>query len=69
VLFVTAEASYHAVYDHCTVAFLRQAGVEVEVLELGEAGIHGNGHFMFLELNNIMIAEMVSAWLDRFAGG
>lgn len=67
VLFVTAEASYHAVYDYCTVAFLRQAGVEVEYLDLGEAGIHGNGHFMFLELNNLLIAEKVSTWLGRLA--
>jgi pimeloyl-ACP methyl ester carboxylesterase len=69
VLFVTAEASYHAVYDHCTVAYLRQAGVDVEFLELGEAGIHGNGHFMFLKLNNLQVAERVSEWLDRFADG
>jgi pimeloyl-ACP methyl ester carboxylesterase len=69
VLFVTAEASYHAVYDHCTVAYLRQAGVHVEYLELGEAGIHGNGHFMFLELNNLQVAERVSGWLGRFVGG
>jgi pimeloyl-ACP methyl ester carboxylesterase len=27
VLVVTAEASYHASYDHCTVKYLRQAGV------------------------------------------
>jgi pimeloyl-ACP methyl ester carboxylesterase len=69
VLFVTAEASYHAVYDHCTVAYLRQAGVDVEVLELGEAGIHGNGHFMFLELNSLQVAERVSGWLGRFVDG
>jgi pimeloyl-ACP methyl ester carboxylesterase len=65
VLFVTAEASYHAVYDHCTVAFLRQAGVEVEYLELGKVGIHGNGHFMFMELNNFVVAERVLGWLGR----
>jgi len=68
VLFVTAEASYHAVYDHCTVAFLRQAGVEVEFLELGKVGIHGNGHFMFMELNNLVVAERVYQWLGRFGG-
>lgn len=44
VLVETGEASYHAPYDHCTVSFLRQAGVQVEHLELGRAGIHGNGH-------------------------
>jgi hypothetical protein len=44
ILVDTGEASYHAAYDHCTVAFLRQAGVQVEHLELGKAGLHGNGH-------------------------
>ena len=38
VLFVTAEASYHAVYDHCTVAFLRQAGVEERRILREETG-------------------------------
>jgi hypothetical protein len=45
ILLVTAEASYHAPYDYCTVNFLRQAGCsKTDFLELGEAGIHGNGH-------------------------
>jgi hypothetical protein len=69
VLFVTAEASYHAVYDHCTVAFLRQGGVEVEFLELGKVGIHGNGHFMFMEMNNLLVAERVEGWVGRYAEG
>lgn len=69
VLFVSAEASYHAVYDHCTVAFLRQGGVGVEFLELGRIGVHGNGHFMFLELNNLAVAERVEGWVGRYAGG
>ena len=38
---MTSEASYHAVYDYCTVAFMRQAGVGVEWLNLPEVGIHG----------------------------
>ena len=67
-LFVTAEASYHAVYDYCTVAFLRQGGVGVEFLELGRVRIHGNGHFMFLERNNLVVAERVERWVGRFAG-
>jgi pimeloyl-ACP methyl ester carboxylesterase len=41
VLVVTSEASYHAVYDYCTVEYLRQAGVEVEWLNLPAAGILG----------------------------
>jgi hypothetical protein len=41
VLVMTSEASYHAVYDYCTVAYLKQAGVSVEWLNLPEVGIHG----------------------------
>jgi hypothetical protein len=41
VLVMTSEASYHAVYDYCTVAYMRQAGVGVKWLNLPEAGIHG----------------------------
>ncbi|KAL1798108.1 hypothetical protein ACET3X_002145 [Alternaria dauci] len=65
VLTVTSEASYHAMYDHCTVDYLRQAGVGVEHLELGEAGIHGNGHMFFMEKNSLEIAERVVSWLRK----
>lgn len=62
-LVVTMEASYHAVYDYCTVLYLRQAGVEVDFLNLPLAGIHGNAHFMFLEKNNLEIAAKVEGWI------
>lgn len=65
ILIVTAEASYHAPYDSCTVAYLRQAGVKVEHLELAEEGIHGNGHMFFMEKNNKEIAEKVLNWLGK----
>ncbi|KAK5132043.1 hypothetical protein LTR08_000380 [Meristemomyces frigidus] len=61
VLVVTSEASYHAVYDDCTVAYLRQAGVNVSHVPLAEVGIHGNGHFVFSEMNNLEIADAVVA--------
>ena len=44
VLLVTAEASYHSVYDHCTVKYLSQAGVKVTAMPLADHGVHGNGH-------------------------
>ena len=66
VLFVTAEASYHAVYEHCTVAFLRQGGVVVECSESGKVGIHGTGHFMFIEFNNLIFAEVVEGCVGRW---
>ncbi len=39
VLIITSESSYHAVYDECSVNFLRQAGVEVKHVYLEEVGI------------------------------
>jgi pimeloyl-ACP methyl ester carboxylesterase len=65
VLIVTAEASYHAPYDHCTAKFLDQAGVHPTHVRLADAGIHGNGHMMMLEKNNLEIAEMMARWLER----
>lgn len=60
---VTAEASYHAVYDAATVAYLRQAGVGVDHLELAAKGILGNGHMMMLERNNLDAARVIHEWL------
>lgn len=65
VLVETAEASHHAGYDDFTVQFLRQAGVTVEHLKLGEKGIHGNGHLQFLELNNLEIIELLEKWIEE----
>ncbi|PGG97472.1 hypothetical protein AJ79_09192 [Helicocarpus griseus UAMH5409] len=65
VLVVTAEASYHAMYDYCTAAYLRQAGVSVDELALGKAGIHGNGHMLFLEKNSDEIAFKVQEWIEK----
>lgn len=64
VLIGTGEASYHAMYDHCSVAFLRQAGVEnVKLLPLESIGLRGNGHLMMLERNNLAIARALHLWI------
>jgi pimeloyl-ACP methyl ester carboxylesterase len=65
ILIVTAEASYHATYDHCTVKFLEQAGVHPTWIKLGESGIHGNGHMLMLEQNSREIAEVIGRWLAK----
>jgi pimeloyl-ACP methyl ester carboxylesterase len=57
ILILTAEASYHAPYDHCTVKYLEQAGVHPTWIRLADIGIHGNGHMMMLEKNNREIAQ------------
>ena len=69
VLVVMSEASYHAAYDHCTVNYLRQAGVKTEFVRLAEAGIAGNGHMMMLEKNSDTIAALMADWLDRTLPG
>ena len=65
VLIVTAEASYHAPYDHCTAKFLEQAGAHPTHIRLADAGLHGNGHMMMLEKNNADIAALIADWLRR----
>lgn len=63
VLLLTAEASYHAPYDWCTVRFLQQAGVNVTHLELANIGVRGNGHLVFLEENSDGVAELLEQWI------
>lgn len=62
---ITAPASSHALYDHATVAFMRQAGLDVTWERLGERGIHGNGNLMFLETNSDEIAKLIEGHLHR----
>jgi len=65
ILVLTAEASYHAPYDHCTVSYLRQAGVKPTYIRLADIGIKGNSHVMMLEKNNKEIAAVIAKWLDE----
>ena len=64
-LIIQAEASYHAGYDHCSVRFLRQAGVSVDFIKLEDVGVRGNGHMMMLEKNNQEIAKVMTDWLEK----
>lgn len=65
VLVLTSQSGYHSVYDDCSVDFLRRAGVPVEHVSLGDVGILGNGHMMFMEKNNVEIADrVVRPWLQ-----
>ena len=63
VLMVTAEASYHAPYDHGTSKYLRQAGVEHTFVRLADVGLRGNGHIIMLEKNSLEIARYFDQWL------
>jgi pimeloyl-ACP methyl ester carboxylesterase len=64
ILVVTAESSYHAVYDYCTVEYLKQGGCsKTEHYELAKMGIRGNGHMLFLEKNSQEIQKKVEHWI------
>ena len=67
-LMLTAEASYHAPFDHCTVDYLRQGGVNVDFIRLEDKGIHGNGHMMMLENNSLEIAKLLEQWIENKCG-
>ncbi|PMD29900.1 alpha/beta-hydrolase [Hyaloscypha variabilis F] len=69
ILIETGEASYHAMYDHCTFEFMKQAGCRrVEHIKLADIGIHGNGHLQFLEKNSDEIAEVIEKWVEKAVG-
>jgi pimeloyl-ACP methyl ester carboxylesterase len=62
ILMVMGEASRHAPYDHCTSKWLDQAGVKHSFVRLADHGIHGNGHEMMLEKNNLDISGLLRRW-------
>ena len=64
VIVVTGEASYHAAFDHCTVHYLRAAGVDADFIYLPSVGIHGNGHMVMMEKNSDVIAALVQRWIS-----
>ena len=66
VLFLTTQASIHVTYDHCLVAYLRQAGVKVTWTLLQTIGILGNGHFGMLEKNSDSIANYFEGWIRKY---
>lgn len=66
ILQIVGEASFHSVFSGCVASYLEQAGVDVEFVRLEEKDLRGNGHLMFMEKNNIEIAEkVVMPFLER----
>src|SRR5205085_7514827 len=65
ILYLAAEASFYAPYNHCTVGYLKQAGVAVSFVKLADIGLRGNGHMMMMEKNSDAIAQVIIEWLDK----
>ena len=58
---------WQAVLKQCR-AFAEQYvkdGGDAVVIHLPERNIHGNSHFMFQEMNNKEIADLISEWITK----
>ena len=62
-LLVVGEASAASSTNQCVSRYLTQAGVRNTWVNLGDVGIHGNGHMMMLEKNDLEIAAFLASWL------
>jgi pimeloyl-ACP methyl ester carboxylesterase len=67
VLAVSADGTYHRVYDPCIPKFLKQAGVKAEFVRLEDVGIRGNSHMMMLEKNSDDVITFIAGWLRKNA--
>lgn len=66
---VTGEASLFALFDGELVAFLEQAGCDVDLVRLADHGVHGNAHGIMIELNNAEALAVITGWVaGRLAG-
>jgi pimeloyl-ACP methyl ester carboxylesterase len=65
VLAISANGTYHRVYDPCIPKFLNQAGVKTDFVRLEEVGISGNSHMMMSEKNSDQVIEFVIGWIRK----
>jgi pimeloyl-ACP methyl ester carboxylesterase len=64
VLAISANGTYHRVFDACIPKWLNQAGVDAEFVRLEDVGIMGNGHMMMLEQNSDEIIAFIHNWIQ-----
>tara|TARA_B100000530_G_C15921617_1_gene473353 strand:+ start:175 stop:1392 length:1218 start_codon:yes stop_codon:yes gene_type:complete len=65
ILSMSADGTYHRVFDACIPKWLNQAGAQTDFFRLEEVGISGNGHMMQLELNSDDIIEFIHEWIQE----
>jgi pimeloyl-ACP methyl ester carboxylesterase len=65
VLAISADGTYHRVYDPCIPKFLNQAGVKADFVRLETVGIRGNSHMMMLEKNSDQVIQFITGWLQK----
>lgn len=65
ILSISAEGTYHRVFDSCIPKWLNQAGARDEFVRLEDAGIHGNMHEMFLDRNSDQVIKFIDDWMRK----
>jgi len=65
ILSISAEGTYHRVFDACIPKWLNQAGVKDEFVRLEDVGIHGNMHEMFLDKNSDVVIKFIDDWIRK----
>jgi pimeloyl-ACP methyl ester carboxylesterase len=65
ILSISAEGTYHRVYDPCIPKWLNQAGAKDDFVRLEDVGIHGNMHEMFLDKNNLEVIKFIDGWVGK----
>ena len=65
---VSGEASGFRFTNGPLVEFLKQAGCDVEHIELAERGVRGNSHGAMFERNNAEVLAVVTDWMDAQLG-
>jgi len=65
ILSISAEGTYHRVFDVCIPKWLNQAGAKDDFVRLEDVGIHGNMHEMFLDRNSDQVIQYIDGWLNK----
>jgi pimeloyl-ACP methyl ester carboxylesterase len=65
ILSLSAEGTYHRVFDVCIPKWLNQAGAKDDFVRLEDAGIKGNMHEMFLDRNSQDVIKFIDAWVNK----
>ena len=65
ILSISAEGTYHRVFDACIPKWLNQAGAKDDFVRLEDVGIHGNMHEMFLDRNSDEVIKFIDGWVAK----
>jgi hypothetical protein len=65
ILSISAEGTYHRVFDTCIPKWLNQAGAKDDFVRLEDVGIKGNMHEMFLDRNSNEVIKYIDGWVAK----